>query len=100
MSEGIDKGEDRKGLAKLLAGRISCIVGILFGAGGILFALRRPSCLAWSRCSSWPPPAQASSPASHPWVTGTISKARIGNLGCSPKKRNYLYACHELPRTS
>src|SRR5688500_20300827 len=39
MSEGIDKGEDRKGLAKLLAGRISCIVGILSGAGGILFAL-------------------------------------------------------------
>jgi hypothetical protein len=39
MSEGIDKGEGRKGLAKLLAGRISCIVGILFGAGGILFAL-------------------------------------------------------------
>ena len=39
MSEGIDKGEDRKWLAKLLAGRISCIVGILFGAGGILFAL-------------------------------------------------------------
>ena len=39
MSEGIDKDEGRKGLAKLLAGRISCIVGILFGAGGILFAL-------------------------------------------------------------
>ena len=32
MSEGIDKGEDRKGSAKLLGGRISCIVGILFGA--------------------------------------------------------------------
>jgi hypothetical protein len=39
MSEGIDKGEGRKGAAKLLGGRISCIVGILFGAGGILFAL-------------------------------------------------------------
>lgn len=39
MSEGIDKDEGRKGLATLLAGRISCIVGILFGAGGILFAL-------------------------------------------------------------
>ena len=39
MSEGIDKGEGRKGTAKLLGGRFSCIVGILFGAGGILFAL-------------------------------------------------------------
>src|SRR5215208_3122556 len=39
MSEGIDKGEGRKGAAMLLAGRISCIVGILFGASGILFAL-------------------------------------------------------------
>jgi hypothetical protein len=39
MSEGIDKGEGRKGAAKLLGGRISCIVGILFGAGGTLFAL-------------------------------------------------------------
>ena len=39
MSEGIDKGEGRKGAAKLLGGRICCIVGILFGAGGILFAL-------------------------------------------------------------
>ena len=39
MSEGIDKGEGRKGAAKLLGGRISCIVGILFGAGGILLAL-------------------------------------------------------------
>jgi len=29
MSEGIDKGEGRKGAAKLLGGRISCIVGIL-----------------------------------------------------------------------
>src|SRR5215216_1927090 len=39
MSEGIDKGEGRKGATKLLASRISCIMGILFGAGGILFAL-------------------------------------------------------------
>jgi hypothetical protein len=39
MSEGIDKGEGRKGAAKLLGGRICCIVGILFGAGGMLFAL-------------------------------------------------------------
>jgi hypothetical protein len=39
MSEGLDKGEGRKGAAMLLGGRISCIVGILFGTGGILFAL-------------------------------------------------------------
>jgi hypothetical protein len=39
MSEGIAKGEGRKRAAMLLAGRISCIVGILFGAGGIFFAL-------------------------------------------------------------
>ena len=39
MSEGIDKGEGRKGAAKLLGGRIFCIVGILCGAGSILFAL-------------------------------------------------------------
>jgi hypothetical protein len=38
MSEGIDRGEGRKGAAMLLGGRISCIVRILFGAGGILFA--------------------------------------------------------------
>jgi hypothetical protein len=39
MGEGIDKSEGRKGATKLLGGRISCIVGILFGAGGILFSL-------------------------------------------------------------
>ena len=39
MSESLDKGEGREGTARLLGGRISCIVGILFGAGGILFAL-------------------------------------------------------------
>ena len=39
MSEDIGKGERREGMAKLLLGRISCIVGLLFGAGGILFAL-------------------------------------------------------------
>jgi pilus assembly protein TadC len=34
MSEGIDKGEGRKGAAALLGGRISCIVGILFALLG------------------------------------------------------------------
>jgi hypothetical protein len=39
MSEDVGKNEERTNVAKLLGGRISCIVGILFGAGGILFAL-------------------------------------------------------------
>jgi hypothetical protein len=39
VSEGIDKGEGREGVAKLLVGRISCLVRLLLGAGGILFAL-------------------------------------------------------------
>jgi hypothetical protein len=53
MSEGIDKGEGRKEAAMLLGGRISCIVGILLDAGGILFALLgatpmcRPGPLGW-----------------------------------------------------
>jgi len=39
LSERIGKGDGREGAAKLLGGRISCVVGILLGAGGILFAL-------------------------------------------------------------
>jgi hypothetical protein len=39
VSERIDKAEGREEAAKLLGGRISCFVGILSGAGGILFAL-------------------------------------------------------------
>ena len=39
MSEGVGKGEGREGTAKLLLGKISCVVGLLFGASGILFAL-------------------------------------------------------------
>ena len=38
-SDDVGRGEGREGTAKLLLGRISCIVGLLFGGGGILFAL-------------------------------------------------------------
>jgi hypothetical protein len=31
--------EERANVAKLLGGRICCLVGLLFGAGGILFVL-------------------------------------------------------------
>jgi hypothetical protein len=37
MSDGIDKGEGRKGAAMLLGGNISCIVGILFGVIAVFF---------------------------------------------------------------
>ena len=36
MSEGVSKGERT---AKLLGGRNCCVVGLLYGTGGILFAL-------------------------------------------------------------
>ena len=39
MSEDVGKNEERKDLAALLGARICCLVGLLFGAGGILFAL-------------------------------------------------------------
>lgn len=39
MSEGIEREEARKGAAKALLATVSCIVGLLSGAGGILFAL-------------------------------------------------------------
>jgi hypothetical protein len=38
-SDDVGRGEGREGTAKLLLGRISCIVGLLFGGGGILFTL-------------------------------------------------------------
>jgi hypothetical protein len=38
-SDDVGRGEGREGTAKLLLGRISCIVGLLFGGGAILFAL-------------------------------------------------------------
>ena len=39
MSKSVGKGEGREGMAKLFLGRVSCVAGMLFGAGGILFAL-------------------------------------------------------------
>ena len=39
MSENIDKDQQRKDAAKTLLGNVSCVVGLLSGAGGILFAL-------------------------------------------------------------
>jgi hypothetical protein len=39
MSEDVGKNEERTNVAKLLGGRICCLVGLLLGAGGILFAL-------------------------------------------------------------
>jgi hypothetical protein len=39
MSEDVGNSEERANLAKLLGGRICCLIGLLFGAGGILFAL-------------------------------------------------------------
>ena len=38
MSEAVGKGEERRDALKLLLGRICCVVGLLFGAGDILFA--------------------------------------------------------------
>ena len=39
MTEGTDQGREREDALKLLLGRIRCIVGLLFGAGGIVFSI-------------------------------------------------------------
>ena len=39
MTEGTDQGREREDALKLLLGRICCIVGLLFGAGGIVFSI-------------------------------------------------------------
>jgi hypothetical protein len=39
MSEEVGTEEQRTDMAKLLGGRICCLVGLLLGVGGILFAL-------------------------------------------------------------
>jgi hypothetical protein len=39
LTEGTDQGTKREGALKLLLGRICCVVGLLFGAGGIVFSV-------------------------------------------------------------
>jgi hypothetical protein len=39
LTEGTDQVREREDALKLLLGRICCIVGLLFGAGGIVFSL-------------------------------------------------------------
>ena len=39
MSEGADQGTKREDALKLLLGRICCLLGLLFGAGGIVFSV-------------------------------------------------------------
>jgi hypothetical protein len=39
MSEDVGNREERQAALKLFLGRICCVVGLLLGAGGILFAL-------------------------------------------------------------
>ena len=36
MSGSVSKGEEREDALKLLLGRICCVVGLLFGTGGVL----------------------------------------------------------------
>ena len=39
MSGSVSKGEEREDALTLLLGRICCVVGLLFGTGGIVFAI-------------------------------------------------------------
>jgi hypothetical protein len=39
LIEGTDQGRKREAAPKLLVGRICCLVGLLFGAGGIAFSI-------------------------------------------------------------
>jgi hypothetical protein len=39
LTEDTDRGTKREDALKLLLGRICCIVGLLFGAGGIVFSI-------------------------------------------------------------
>ena len=39
MTEDTDQGSKREEAPKLLLGRICCLVGLLFGAGGIVFSI-------------------------------------------------------------
>jgi hypothetical protein len=39
LTEGTDRSTNRERALKLLLGRICCVVGLLFGVGGIVFAI-------------------------------------------------------------
>ena len=39
MTEHTEQGREREAAPKLLLGRICCLVGLLFGAGGIVFSI-------------------------------------------------------------
>jgi hypothetical protein len=39
LTEDIEQSRKREGVLKLLLGRICCVVGLLFGAGGIVFSI-------------------------------------------------------------
>jgi len=39
LAEGTDQGTKREEALKLLVGRICCVVGLLLGAGGIVFSI-------------------------------------------------------------
>jgi len=39
LTEGTDQGRKREEALKMLLGRICCIVGLLLGAGGIVFSI-------------------------------------------------------------
>jgi hypothetical protein len=39
LTEGTDQGTKREDVLQLLLGRICCLLGLLFGAGGIVFSV-------------------------------------------------------------
>ena len=39
MAEDTDQSRKREDALKLMSGRICCLIGLLFGAGGIVFAI-------------------------------------------------------------
>jgi hypothetical protein len=39
LTEGTDQGTKREDALKLLLGRLCCLLGLLFGAGGIVFSV-------------------------------------------------------------
>jgi hypothetical protein len=43
LTEGADQGTKREDALKLLLGRTCCVVGLLFGAGGIVFSISSAS---------------------------------------------------------